>query len=439
MTAKGGPQQTKPAVENAAMPPDPAARRSAFLAAAEERGFIHQCTDFAALDQRLSDGPMVAYVGYDCTADSLHIGNLMSIMLLRLFQQTGNKPIVLMGGGTTRIGDPSGKDEARQLLDDSTIARNMAGIRKVFANFLEFGDGPLDAVMVNNADWLDELRYIPFLRDVGRHFSVNRMLTQDSVRLRLDRDQPLSFLEFNYLVLQAYDFLELARRRGCEMQMGGSDQWGNIVAGVELARRSDGRSLFGLTTPLVTTASGAKMGKSAQGAVWLNPERLKPYDYWQFWRNTEDDDVGRFLRLFTELPLPEIARLERLGGSEVNEAKKVLATEATALAHGRAAAEAAAETAREVFEAGGAGGELPVVAVPRVVLERGIPAFELFVRAGLVTSNGEARRLIKGGGARLNDKVVASELQPVSLADLDADGRVKLSAGRKRHALVRAE
>jgi tyrosyl-tRNA synthetase len=410
--------------------------RSAFLTAAVERGFIHQCTDAAALDARLAAGPLTAYVGYDCTADSLHIGNLMSIMLLRLFQQTGNKPIVLMGGGTTRIGDPSGKDDARQLLDDATIARNMAGIRKVFANFLSFGDRPGDAIMVNNADWLDELRYIPFLRDVGRHFSVNRMLTQDSVKLRLERDQPLSFLEFNYLVLQAYDFAELARRFGCELQMGGSDQWGNIVAGVELARRADGRTLYGLTTPLVTTASGAKMGKSAQGAVWLNAERLSPYEYWQFWRNTEDADVGRFLRLFTELPLAEIARLEQLADAGINEAKKVLATEATALAHGRAAAAAAAETAREVFEAGGAGEALPQVVLPRDVLERGLPAFELFVRADLAGSNGEARRLIKGGGARVNDRVVGDEMQPVSLADLDPQGRIKLSAGRKRHVLV---
>ncbi len=409
---------------------------SAFLTAAAERGFIHQCTDMEALGARLRAGPLTAYIGYDCTADSLHIGNLMSIMLLRLFQQTGNQPIVLMGGGTTRIGDPSGKDEARQLLDDATIAHNMAGIRKVFANYLHFGDGPGDAIMVNNADWLDELHYIPFLRDVGRHFSVNRMLTQDSVRLRLDRDQPLSFLEFNYLVLQAYDFLELSRRFGCELQMGGSDQWGNIVAGVDLARRADGRSLFGLTTPLVTTASGAKMGKTAQGAVWLNAERLRPFDYWQFWRNTEDADVGRFLRLFTELPLDEIGRFESLKDSEINEAKKVLATEATALAHGRAAAEAAAETAREVFEAGGAGGELPQVAVPREALTRGVPAFELFVRAGLAASNGESRRLIKGGGARVNDAVVTGEMQPVSLADLDPEGQIKLSAGRKRHALI---
>jgi len=411
--------------------------RSAFLTAATERGFIHQCTDLEALDARLAAGAVTAYVGYDCTADSLHIGHLMSIMLLRLFQQQGHKPIVLMGGGTTRIGDPTGRDETRQLLSDDEIARNMAGIRKTFTNFLEFGDGTGAAIMVNNADWLDELRYIPLLRDIGRHFSVNRMLTQDSVKLRLDRDQPMTFLEFNYPILQAYDFVELARRLGCDLQMGGSDQWGNIVAGIELARRVDGRGLFGLTTPLITTASGAKMGKSLGGAVWLNADRLSPYEYWQFWRNTEDDDVGRFLRLFTELPLAEIARLERLADAEINEAKKLLATEATALCHGRAAAEAAAETARSVFEAGGAGGELPQIALPRDVLARGLPAFELFVRAGLAASNSEARRLIKGGGARLNDAVVTGEMQPVSLADLDAQGHIKLSAGRKRYALVR--
>jgi tyrosyl-tRNA synthetase len=341
------------------MSPTNSAARSAFLKVAAERGFIHQSTDFTALDARLAAGLVAAYIGYDCTADSLHIGNLTGIMLLRWFQKTGNKPIVLMGGGTTRIGDPSGKDESRQLLSDDQIARNMAGIQRVFAKFLQFGNRAGDAVMVNNADWLDELRYIPLLRDVGRHFSVNRMLTQDSVKLRLDRDQPLSFLEFNYLILQAYDFLELSRRFDCELQMGGSDQWGNIVAGVELARRSDGRTLFGLTTPLVTTSSGAKMGKSAQGAVWLNAERLSAYDYWQFWRNTEDADVGRFLRIFTELPLAEIAKLERLRDAEINEAKKVLATEATALCHGSEAAEAAAETAREVFEAGGAGDAPP--------------------------------------------------------------------------------
>src|SRR6266849_5308377 len=313
--------------------------RSAFLSAATERGFVHQCTDFETLDERLCGGRVTGYIGYDCTADSLHVGSLVGIMLLRLFQKSGHKPIVLMGDGTTRIGDPSGKDEARPLLDDAEIARNMAGIRTVFAKFIEFGDGPSDALMVNNADWLDELRYISLLRDIGRHFSVNRMLTQDSLRLRLERDQPLSFLEFNYPILQAYDFVELARRFGCELQIGGSDQWGNIVAGVELARRTEGRTLLGLTTPLITNASGAKMGKTAQGAVWLNAEKLSPYEYWQFWRNTDDADVGPFLRLFTELDLTQIAQLER---GDINEAKKVLATEATALCHRREAAEAAA-------------------------------------------------------------------------------------------------
>jgi len=423
-----GPERA-PMLDDAAMAP-----RSPFLATALERGFIHQCTDMEGLDERLLAGRLVAYVGYDCTADSLHVGSLVSIMLLRLLQYCGHKPIVLMGGGTTRIGDPSGKDEARQLLDDAEIARNMAGIRTVFAKFLKFGNGPDQAVMVNNADWLDELRYIPLLRDVGRHFSVNRMLTLDSVRLRLERDQPLSFLEFNYPILQAYDFGELARRYQCELQIGGSDQWGNIVAGVELARRAEGRPLFGLTTPLITTASGVKMGKTAQGAVWLNAERLSPYDYWQFWRNTEDDDVGRFLRLFTELDLAEIERLER---GDVNDAKKVLATEATALCHGREAATAAAETARAVFEGGGSGSELPQTEVFRDDLARGIPAFELFSLTGLAASNGEARRLIRGGGARINDRVVDSETKPVSVADLDANGMLKLSAGRKRHALVR--
>ena len=408
--------------------------RSPFLATALERGFIHQCTDMEALDERLLAGRLVAYVGYDCTADSLHVGSLVSIMLLRLLQRCGHRPIVLMGGGTTRIGDPSGKDEARRLLDDAEIARNMEGIRTIFAKFLKFGDGPDEAVMVNNADWLDELRYIPMLRDVGRHFSVNRMLTLDSVRLRLERDQPLSFLEFNYSILQAYDFGELARRYQCELQIGGSDQWGNIVAGVELARRAEGRTLFGLTTPLMTTASGVKMGKTAQGAVWLNAERLSPYEYWQFWRNTEDDDVGRFLRLFTELDLADIERLER---GDVNEAKKVLATEATALCHGREAAEAAAETARAVFEGGGSGSELPQTEVLRNELARGMAAFELFSLTGLAASNSEARRLIRGGGARINDRVVDNETKPVTEADLDEKGMLKLSAGRKRHVLVR--
>jgi tyrosyl-tRNA synthetase len=411
--------------------------RSAFLAAARERGFVHQCTDLDALDQRLGEGRVAGYVGYDCTADSLHVGSLVSIMLLRLWQRCGHKPIVLMGGGTTRIGDPSFRDTARPLLDDAEIARNMAGIRRVFTKFIDFGDDPADAVMVNNAEWLDELRYIPLLRDVGRHFSVNRMLAQDAIRLRLEREQPLSFLEFNYPILQAYDFVELARRFDCEVQIGGSDQWGNIVGGVELGRRMDGRRLFGLTTPLLTTASGDKMGKTAQGAVWLNAERLSPYEYWQFWRNTEDADVGRFLRLFTELPLDEIARLEALGGGEINEAKKILATEATALAHGREAALAAAETARTVFEEGGSGEDLPQTELPRDVFERGIAVFELFSRAGLAASNGEARRLIRGGGARINDAVIKDEPRVVRLADFGPEGALKLSAGRKRHALVR--
>jgi tyrosyl-tRNA synthetase len=428
--------------------------RSPFLATALERGFIHQCTDIDALDERLLGGRVVAYDGFDCTADSLHVGSLVGIMLLRLFQRCGHKPIVLMGGGTTRIGDPSGKDEARRLLDDVEIARNMAGIRTIFMKFMDFGDGPSGALMVNNAEWLDELRYIPLLRDIGRHFSVNRMLTQDSVRLRLERDQPLSFLEFNYPILQAYDFVELARRFNCELQIGGSDQWGNIVAGVELARRAEGRSLFGLTTPLITTASGAKMGKTAQGAVWINAERLSPYEYWQFWRNTEDADVGRFLHLFTELDLAEIERLER---GDINEAKKVLATEATALCHAREGAEAAAETARAVFggaersEKGAPGrlkiirngvevdpaGSLPQVPISRQLIEQGLPAFELFVLAGLASSNGEARRLIRGGGARINDGIVTNETQMVSAVNDAVSGFIKLSKGRKTHVLLR--
>jgi tyrosyl-tRNA synthetase len=412
--------------------------KSSFLVAAHERGFIHQCTDEAALDALFAAGPVTAYLGYDCTADSLHVGHLVGIMLLRLYQHSGHKPITLMGGGTTRIGDPSFRDEARPLLDDAQIARNMAGIRQTFAKFLAFGDGPTDAVMVNNADWLDELKYIPLLRDIGRHFSVNRMLTQDSVKLRLDREQPMTFLEFNYPILQAYDFVELNRRFGCVLQLGGSDQWGNIVAGVDLGRRVVNKQLFGLTTPLLTTASGAKMGKSLGGAVWLNADRLSPYEYWQYWRDCEDADVGRFLKLFTELPLDEIARLETLRDSEINEAKEVLATEVTALCHGREAAEEATKTAQAVFGEGGDAEGLPQIAVEHDALVRGMPVFELFVRAGLATSNSEARRLIKSGGARLNDAVIVSETQPVSLTDLGDAGQVKLSAGRKRHVLVRA-
>jgi tyrosyl-tRNA synthetase len=412
--------------------------RSSFVAAAEARGFVHQITDRDGLEALLAAGPVAAYVGYDCTADSLHIGNLVSIMLLRLWQRSGNKPIVLMGGGTTKVGDPSGKDDMRRLLSDDEIAANMASIRRVFDCFLKFGDGPTDAIMVDNADWLDRLAYIPFLREVGRHFSVNRMLTHDSVRLRLEREQPLTFLEFNYMVLQSYDFLELARRHGCALQMGGSDQWGNIVMGVELGRRVDGRSLFGLTSPLIMNTAGAKMGKTAQGAVWLSAHRLPPYDYWQFWRNTEDADVGRCLRLFTDLPLDEIAGLEALAGSAINEAKQVLATAATALCHGREAADAAALTARRVFAEGGTGGELPTIEIARAELARGIAAVELLALSGLAASKGEARRLIKQGGARLNDRAIAAETETVGLGDVTADGTIKLSAGKKRHALVRA-
>jgi tyrosyl-tRNA synthetase len=410
--------------------------KSDFLRAAFERGFVQDCTDPQALDEELRRGVVTAYVGYDCTADSLHVGSLVSIMLLRLFQRCGHRPIVLMGGGTTKVGDPSGRDEQRQLLSDEQIRRNMAGIRSVFEKFLGFGDRATDALMVDNAEWLDRLGYIEFLREVGRHFSINRMLTFDSVRMRLEREQPLTFLEFNYMILQAYDFVELSRRYGCKLQMGGSDQWGNIVNGVELGRRLDQRSLHGLTTPLVTTASGAKMGKTANGAVWLNAQKRSAYEYWQFWRNVEDADIGRFLKLFTELPLEEIARLEALGGEERNEAKKILATEATSLAHGRAAAEAAALTARRTFEEGASGEALPKIVVERAELERGIPVFELLHRAGLAPSKGEARRLVKAGGARLNDTAIDDEMRPVTSADLDAGGTIKLSAGKKRHALI---
>jgi tyrosyl-tRNA synthetase len=413
------------------------ASRTDFIAAARARGMIDNCTDEAGLEALMAEGPVAGYIGFDATADSLHVGSLMQIMLLRLMQLHGHKPIVLMGGGTTKVGDPSGKDDSRKLLTADEIARNIAGIRRAFAPFLKFGDGPSDAAMIDNADWLDGLLYIPLLRDVGRHFSVNRMLTMDSVKLRLEREQPLTFLEFNYMVLQSYDFLELGRRVGCRLQMGGSDQWGNIVMGVELNRRIDNRAVFGLTTPLIATSSGAKMGKTAAGAVWLNADRLSAYEYWQYWRNTEDGDVGRFLRLFTDMEPGEIARLEKLGGAEINEAKKTLANEATALLHGKDAAAAAAETARRTFVEGGAGAALPSVEVPAAELERGIPAFEALRRAGLAASNGEARRLIKGGGAYLNDAPIASETASVTLKDRNGDGVIKLSAGRKRHALLR--
>ena len=411
--------------------------KSDFLQEATERGFVFQCTDLDALDAALCAGPVSAYIGFDCTADSLHVGSLLQIMILRLWQRHGNRPVVLMGGGTTRIGDPSGKDESRQMLSDEQIAANMAGIRRCFDPFLRFGTGPSDAIMLNNAEWLDALGFIPLLRDVCTHFTINRMLTFDAVRLRLDREQPLTFLEFNYMILQSYDFRVLFRRHGVTVQIGGSDQWGNIVAGMELVRRTDSKTVLGLTTPLITASSGAKMGKTAKGAMWLTADRLAAYDYWQFWRNTEDADVGRFLRLFTDLTLAEIARLEALGGAEINEAKKLLATEATRLAHGADAAVAAAETARQAFELGEAAETLPGVDVPRAELEAGIPAFRLFVLAGLVASNGEARRLIRGGGARVNDQPVRDEGHTVSAGDLQ-DDVIKLSAGRKHHRLVRA-
>ncbi len=417
------------------MPTSPFLPTSSFLIEARARGFVFQITDEAALDAALLESRVSGYIGFDLTADCLHVGSLVQLMLLRLMQKHGHRPVTVMGGGTTRIGDPSGKDETRQMLTDAQIAANMAGIQACIAPFVRFGDGPSDALLVNNADWLDRLGWIDLLRDVGPHFTINRMLTFDSVKLRLDREQPLTFLEFNYMILQSYDFRELMRRHGVSLQMGGSDQWGNIVSGAELIRRTDAKQAFGLTTPLITSASGAKMGKTAQGAVWLRAERRSPWDYWQFWRNVEDADVGRFLRLFTDLDLDEIARLEALGGAEINEAKKVLATEATALAHGRDAAAAAAETGRRAFEGGGSA-DLPSHSVAGSALAEGIPLYRLMAESGLVASNGEARRLIKGGGARVNDLVVNDEAVLVSAADL-REGAVKLSAGRKQHRLIR--
>ena len=411
--------------------------RSEFMRTLHAREFVHQCTDDSALDALAADGVVTAYIGFDCTANSLHVGSLVQIMMLRWLQQTGHKPIVLMGGGTTKIGDPSGRDESRRLLSDAQIAENKAGIQRCFARFLKFGDGPTDAVMVDNADWLDGLEYVPFLREIGMHFTLNRMLKFDSVRMRLEREQPMTFLEFNYMILQAYDFMELSRRQNCALQMGGSDQWGNIVNGVELARRIDSTSLYGLTTPLITLASGAKMGKTAQGAVWIDESRLSSYDYWQFWRNTDDRNVCRFLRLFTELPLDEIARIETVQGEELNDAKKLLANLATTMCHGEKVAQDAADTARETFEGSGAGAGLPEVSVSEGDLKAGISAFQLVHDAGLCGSRGEARRLIRGGGVRLNDIVIAAEDSAITLADCSADGVIKLSAGKKRHVLVR--
>lgn len=411
--------------------------RSDFLHEATERGFVFQCTDTEALDAALGAGQVAGYIGFDATANSLHVGSLVQIMLLRLLQRTGNKPVALMGGGTSKIGDPSFRDEARQLLTDEQLAINMAGIRRCFDPFIAFGSGPTDAIMPNNADWLDKLGYIQLLREVGIHFSINRMLSFESVKSRLDRDQGLTFLEFNYSILQSYDFRELWRTHGVTLQMGGSDQWGNIVSGVDLVRRTDAKQVFGLTTPLITTSSGAKMGKTAQGAVWLTADRLPVFDYWQFWRNTEDADVGRFLRLFTDLPLAEIARLEQLGGAEINEAKKILATQATTLAHGADAAQAAAEAARGLYETGAGGGDIPVALIPAGEVGDGLPAFRLVTLAGLAASNAEARRLIRGGGVRVDDAIVTDEGQPFPPGQL-AEG-LKLSVGRKHHRLVRAQ
>ncbi|MGB6176988.1 MAG: tyrosine--tRNA ligase [Methylocella sp.] len=410
--------------------------QSDFLRVLVKRGFLHQCSDLAGLDQIAKNGDLIAYTGFDCTAPSLHAGSLVQIMLLHWLQKTGGKPIALMGGGTTRVGDPSGKDATRQLLPLETIAANKEGIKRVFARFLNFGEEKHDAIMPDNGDWLATLNYIDFLRDVGRHFSVNRMLSMESVKLRLERDQELSFLEFNYMCLQAYDFIELFRRHGCVLQMGGSDQWGNIVTGIDLGRRMGTRQLYGLTSPLLTSASGAKMGKTAQGAVWLDEGLFTVFDYWQYWRNCEDRDTGRFLRLFTELPLDEIARLEALGGAEINEAKKILATEATAMVHGREAALRAAEAARKTFEEGALAGSLPSVEIPAAEIEAGLGVLTAFVKAGLVASTGEARRQIKGGGLKVNDQTVTDERMAIGPRDLTG-GAVKLSLGRKRHVLLK--
>ena len=414
------------------------AYKSDFLNVLAERGFIHQVSEPDALDARAKAGSVTAYIGFDCTAASLHVGSLLPIMMLYWMQQTGHRPIALMGGGTTRVGDPSGKDESRRILTEAMIDENLKGIRAIFAKFLKFEEAGGTAVMANNADWLNTLNYIDFLRDVGRHFSVNRMLSFNSVKLRLDRQQELSFLEFNYMVLQAYDFVELHKRHGCILQMGGSDQWGNIVNGIDLGRRMMNAQLFALTAPLITTSSGAKMGKTAAGAVWLNADLVSPYDYWQYWRNTEDGDVSRFLKLFTVLPLDEIARLSALKNQELNEAKKVLATEATALVHGRAAAEEAAGTARKTFEEGTIADTLPTVEIARGELDRGLGVLTAFAeKTGLVASNGEARRQIKAGGLKVNDETVSDEKMALSSKHLTPEGVIKLSLGRKRHILLK--
>ncbi|MCG6856994.1 MAG: tyrosine--tRNA ligase [Salaquimonas sp.] len=412
--------------------------KSEFLHTLSERGFIHQTSDDGGLDALCASETLTAYIGFDATASSLHAGSLIQIMMLHWMQKTGHRPIALMGGGTSMIGDPSFKDEARKLLTEENIAENLKGIRRCFSNYLDFGEGPGDALMVNNADWLMGLNYVEFLRDVGRHFSVNRMLSFDSVKLRLDREQSLSFLEFNYMILQAYDFVELNRRYGCRAQMGGSDQWGNIVNGIDLGHKLGTPQLFALTSPLLTTSSGAKMGKTASGAVWLNADMLSAYDFWQYWRNTEDADVERFLKLYTTLAMDEIAKLAALGGNDINEAKKVLATEVTAMLHGRAAAEEAAETARKTFEEGVAADTLPSISVPAGELQAGIGLLTLMVQAGFAKSNGEARRHIQGGAVRVNDQQVNDEKASITSDAADGDGVIKLSMGKKRHVLVKA-
>ncbi len=408
--------------------------KSEFLNTLTERGYIHQCSDFAGLDALAAANKAVAYIGFDCTASSLHVGSLVQIMLLHWLQKTGNKPIVLMGGGTTRVGDPSGRDESRKILTLDDIEANKRGIQTVFDKFLKFGKGNTDAFMSDNAEWLTTLNYIEMLRDVGKHFSVNRMLAMDSVKMRLEREHELSFIEFNYMVLQSYDFVELARRYGCNLQMGGSDQWGNIVNGIDLGRRMGTQQLYALTSPLITLSSGAKMGKTASGAVWLNADMRSPYDYWQFWRNTEDADVARFLKLFTILPMTEIAKLEALGGAEINEAKKVLANAATALLHGEAVAQEAAETARKTFEEGASAAGLPTVIVN---LSEPIGILQALVQAGLATSNGEAKRSIQGGAIKVNDVTVTDEKLTISQSDLNADAAIKLSMGKKKHVLIK--
>jgi tyrosyl-tRNA synthetase len=411
--------------------------RSDFLKTLQERGFIHQCSDFAGLDALAAKGEVVAYVGYDCTAPSLHIGNYLTMMMLHWLQKSGNKPITLMGGGTTRVGDPSGKDETRALRTVEEIDANKDSIKGVFGKVLNYGTAKTDCLMIDNAEWLTKLNWIEMLRDVGRHFSVNRMLSMDSVRLRLDREQEMSFIEFNYMICQAYDYVELARRAGCNLQMGGSDQWGNIIMGVDLGRRMGTHPLYALTTPLLTTASGAKMGKTAQGAVWLNADRFSPYDFWQYWRNTEDADVVKFLKLFTILPMSEISRLAALVGSEINEAKKVLATEATALLHGRLAAEQAAETARKTFEEGETSASLPSIAVSKAEFDSGLGVLTAFVKAGLVGSTGDARRQVQAGGLRVNDRLVTDPRQMLSAADAVNNSAIKLSFGKKKHMLLK--